>query len=180
MSTFLGRSEIQTIYLALTLVEKSFDGDTAAGVHAMLHDEKQLKQKFQKYLATNLKRLLLREGIRMLPSFLILGYFTFEMIRGRVEDLFIPAFILLIGTSYFCITSFTNLRMHLAMRRHCIGFYESLERSPLGMNYAAYRTFLSKNPELQAYAASLGQNGGLLLRDMVAIKFRELQILGAV
>lgn len=176
MEEFLEGDEIIRIYLGLQLLEQSFVGDTDAGVHAMLHDPGLLEEKLHKYIRLNIKSLLIREVIWITPAFSLLALMLYHLING--EPLLVLTFVALVGAIFFLSLTIKRCKSFLAMRDTVLSIYESLDSPPLGLNHQRFRKFLKRNPDLQAYAATFGQQDVLLNKDLVALKHRELQLLG--
>ena len=179
MVGFMEENDVQGVYYGLQLAERAYGGGVRAGIDALVHKPKEFDAAVAKYLRQPNRQVQMHTAIFGGGGLLFGALAAIDLINGS-EDIFLTVFKAAIAV--FGVLAALLERMKRAVMAKMIdSISAALDSTPASLNRERYSAFLHENPQLKAFAERLNQANELpTLRDLVALKFHEIDLLGAV
>lgn len=179
IDVFMSDDDVQAVYHGLMLAERAYGGDVRAGIDAMVN-------KPQDFVAAVLK-------YRSRPNWQAQFHTVFmgggglffgasaglDLLNGSEDyfQTFLKTAIAVIGVSAAWHARFNRA----IMAKQIQSITDVLDSTPATLNAQKYAVFLDENPQLKAIAEKLNKdNERPTMRNLVALKFHEIDLLGAV
>lgn len=171
---FLDASDVEQLYIVLSLAEKSHRNDAQRGVNAMLHDPQAFERAalaHQRRIARQHRWVALIFAIVVLAMLYVIAMALHTPDAGSLPFV-VPGLIVIFSVWRMLCARASIRRGNAALRQ----LLDSLDGQPFSYNAAAFSRFMAQHPALAGDAQAMGTPETMALKHLAALKHEELQL----
>lgn len=171
--TFLTPVEAQHVYIAMEMGKRAYQGDILSAMKDLRTNPSRFEENVHRYISTKPRAVLNAQLLHGSVAMVVIGCFAY--FRADLSWLDIVAGCL---AMFFAGFQFLKIQLtHKGMAKQLQMIYLGLQALPDNIDDMEFAKFLAGKPDLQELAGVLGRPSKLTMRDLVLLKFRELQLL---